>query len=113
MFIIKFLERSTLLQAFWWLGIRRDEMRYQSAHHLCVPLPKGGQVVSEERGGGPEEEERGGVRSPGGHVGQAGEEGNLQEQGGSEEGGKEKQEKAKAEVEARRRRWRWPSVSGG
>ena len=86
-------------------------MRHQSAHHLGVPLSKGGQVVSEEGPSGPKEEERGWVRSPGGDVGEAGEESDLQEQGGSEEGGKEKQEKAKAEVEARRRRWRWLSVS--
>ena len=70
-------------------------------------------MVCEQRGGGPEEQERGGVRSPGGDVCEAGEESDLQEQGSCKEGGKEKEEKAKAEVELRRRRWSWLSVSGG
>ena len=69
-------------------------------------------MVSKERAGCPEEKERGGVRSPGGDVTEAGEECDLQEQGGSEEGGKEKQEETQAKVEAGRRRWRWLSVSG-
>ena len=88
-------------------------MRHQSAHHLGVPLSKGGQVVSEEGSSGPKEEERGWVRSPGGDVCEAGKESDLQEQGSCKEGGKEKEENAKAEVELRRRRWSWLSVSGG
>ena len=51
-----------------------------------MPLPKCGEVVSKERASSPEEDEGGGVRSPGGHFAEAGEESHLQEHGCSEEG---------------------------
>ena len=80
---------------------------------MSGPLPKSGEMMSEERPCCPEEEDGGWVRSPGDHLGEAGEEGHLEEQGGGEEGGKEEEEEAEAEVDSRWRGRRGVTVSWG